>query len=54
MVNMKFVPSGFTGDWIQKPLEGIIEKHLADNWNRRRCTKEIRDQIWISLKSERW
>ena len=40
MVNMKFVPSGFTGDWIQKPLEGIIEKHLADNWTEEDVPKK--------------
>jgi hypothetical protein len=32
MVTIKFLPSGFAGEWTVKPIEKIIEKHISDNW----------------------
>jgi hypothetical protein len=32
MVTVKYIPSGFQGDWVIKPIDRVIEKYLADNW----------------------
>jgi hypothetical protein len=40
MVTSTFVPSGFLGDWVLKPMEGIIEKYLADNWTENDVPKK--------------
>lgn len=28
----RFIPSGFTGEWVLKPINEIMEKHLYDSW----------------------
>jgi hypothetical protein len=36
----KFVPSGFTGEWVLKPMNEVIEKYLSDTWTENDTPKK--------------